>query len=63
MIELTLETQQTIELTYYNNKVCIMFNFRLIISKILFVPTMRNVVVKVLNLETFFVTKTMMNFI
>lgn len=63
MIELTLETQQTIELTYYNNKVCIMLNFRLIILKILFVPTRRNVVVKVLNLETFFVTKTMMNFI
>lgn len=63
MIELTLETQQTIELTYYNNKVCIMLNFRLIILKILFVPTKRNVVVKVLNLETFFVTKTMMNFI
>lgn len=26
MIELTLETQQTIELTYYNNKVCIILN-------------------------------------
>lgn len=63
MIELTLETQQTIELTYYNNKVCIMLNFRLIILKILFVPTRRNVVVKVLNLETFFVTKKMNNFI